>query len=474
MHQGLQDRADPAAGPGAGRSDPSPVAEHPRRRAVDRHLARRGDPRQTPVSEDWQVNRWPLIEQRMTRQDCLRWLERYGYPTPPKSSCVGCAFHSDAAWRAIRDDDPEAWASALEVDRAIRVGIRRRSGRGVSAPLGAATRSGEPVDRRRCGPTRSVGQRMRGTLRCLTRLPPPNCQPTAASISVARSADLVNGFAVPLTRLAFGDEPRLIPCSGDGLGRARPASIQEFLPMQSSPCIQPVLVFGSNLAGRHGKGAALWARQHRGAVYGQGVGPQGNAYADPDEGSPATRASARCDLQPCRRLPRLRSPTVRSALRSHACRLWLGGLSTEPDRSDVRWRIVERKPPSRFPRGAWRRIAPLLIGAWPKRRESSPDPLAALVSAVSRAVHPLRRSLERKRAALRFVDGVGGRERVSRPPVVENRDGPKRLRNSSCRPRATFPSTSSSCPSRTSGASSPASRSRSWPMTSAGAACSSP
>jgi hypothetical protein len=43
----------------------------------------------------------------------------------------------------------------------------------------------------------------------------------------------------------------------------------------------PVFVFGSNLAGRHGKGAALWARQHRGAIYGQGHGPQGNSYAIP-------------------------------------------------------------------------------------------------------------------------------------------------------------------------------------------------
>lgn len=43
----------------------------------------------------------------------------------------------------------------------------------------------------------------------------------------------------------------------------------------------PIFVFGSNLAGRHGKGAALWARRHRGAIYGQGVGPQGNAYAIP-------------------------------------------------------------------------------------------------------------------------------------------------------------------------------------------------
>lgn len=47
-----------------------------------------------------------------------------------------------------------------------------------------------------------------------------------------------------------------------------------------------IFVFGSNLAGRHGKGAALCARQQHGAVYGVGVGRTGNAYAIPtkDEG----------------------------------------------------------------------------------------------------------------------------------------------------------------------------------------------
>ena len=43
----------------------------------------------------------------------------------------------------------------------------------------------------------------------------------------------------------------------------------------------PIFVFGSNLAGRHGRGAALWAREHRGAIYGRGIGPQGDAYAIP-------------------------------------------------------------------------------------------------------------------------------------------------------------------------------------------------
>ena len=42
-----------------------------------------------------------------------------------------------------------------------------------------------------------------------------------------------------------------------------------------------IFVFGSNLAGRHGAGAALFARNNHGAVYGQGVGLQGNSYGIP-------------------------------------------------------------------------------------------------------------------------------------------------------------------------------------------------
>ena len=42
-----------------------------------------------------------------------------------------------------------------------------------------------------------------------------------------------------------------------------------------------IFVFGSNLAGRHGKGAAYYAYRHHGAEYGIGVGLTGNAYAIP-------------------------------------------------------------------------------------------------------------------------------------------------------------------------------------------------
>lgn len=45
--------------------------------------------------------------------------------------------------------------------------------------------------------------------------------------------------------------------------------------------MKEIFVFGSNLAGRHGAGAALFARKNHGAIYGQGRGLQGNSYAIP-------------------------------------------------------------------------------------------------------------------------------------------------------------------------------------------------
>jgi hypothetical protein len=48
--------------------------------------------------------------------------------------------------------------------------------------------------------------------------------------------------------------------------------------------LNQVFVFGSNLAGRHGGGAALLAAHRFGAVYGVGVGHEGRSYALPTKG----------------------------------------------------------------------------------------------------------------------------------------------------------------------------------------------
>ena len=70
--------------------------------------------------------------------------------------------------------------------------------------------------------------------------------------------------------------------------------------MQKSPNyitkLQPdeIFVFGSNLAGMHGGGAARLAYQRFGAVWGQGVGLQGQSYAILDHAGRSGNNPALC------------------------------------------------------------------------------------------------------------------------------------------------------------------------------------
>lgn len=73
--------------------------------------------RMKPSLEAWQTNVFPLIDRRMSRRDCLRWLADRQYPVPPKSACIGCPYHSNDQWRAL---PPAEFAEAVEIDRAIR------------------------------------------------------------------------------------------------------------------------------------------------------------------------------------------------------------------------------------------------------------------------------------------------------------------------------------------------------------------
>jgi hypothetical protein len=76
--------------------------------------------RMKPSEHKWMWVRYPLaMELKMTRGDCLAWMERNGYPTPPRSACIGCPYHSDHEWMEIRKR-PEEWADAIEFDKAIR------------------------------------------------------------------------------------------------------------------------------------------------------------------------------------------------------------------------------------------------------------------------------------------------------------------------------------------------------------------
>jgi hypothetical protein len=84
--------------------------------------------RMKPSDVLYVVNRWPLVERRWTRHDCRRYLLDQGVDAP-RSACIGCPYHSDAEWRAMKRDRPEEFADAaafeLEVQQ-TEAGLRGR------------------------------------------------------------------------------------------------------------------------------------------------------------------------------------------------------------------------------------------------------------------------------------------------------------------------------------------------------------
>lgn len=60
-------------------------------------------------------HRWPLIELRLNRHDCKRWLKAKNWEAT-KSACYYCPFHDDAGWARIKAM-PKEWSATVKLDR---------------------------------------------------------------------------------------------------------------------------------------------------------------------------------------------------------------------------------------------------------------------------------------------------------------------------------------------------------------------
>jgi len=70
----------------------------------------------------WQVNRWPLIEMGMRRDDTIRWFAENGHPTPPRSACWFCPNSGNARWQELRETHPGLFEKAVTLDLRLRDG----------------------------------------------------------------------------------------------------------------------------------------------------------------------------------------------------------------------------------------------------------------------------------------------------------------------------------------------------------------
>lgn len=116
--------------------------------------------RQRKSRDHWRTFRYPLItdivspasyttslyERGYDRMDCHSWMDRKGYPRSPKSSCIGCPYHSDSLWLYLKTNHPSDWADAVAFDKEIRIAHADGYGRGKLDGVPYLHRSCVPLD----------------------------------------------------------------------------------------------------------------------------------------------------------------------------------------------------------------------------------------------------------------------------------------------------------------------------------------
>ena len=84
---------------------------------------------------------YPLLTLNMNRKDCYRVIEEAGLPTPPKSSCFFCPFHSKETWRRLKIERRDLFDKSVYLEEKIN---EKRDAAGKSRMW--LTRYGKPLD----------------------------------------------------------------------------------------------------------------------------------------------------------------------------------------------------------------------------------------------------------------------------------------------------------------------------------------
>ena len=95
--------------------------------------------------EPWVEFRHPLIELKMTREDCLQWMLDNGYEKPPRSACVFCPFHSNAEWRRIKEM-PKEWEFVVQFEKDLQRAADKNEGPAKMRGVPYLHNSRKPID----------------------------------------------------------------------------------------------------------------------------------------------------------------------------------------------------------------------------------------------------------------------------------------------------------------------------------------
>ena len=62
------------------------------------------------------VVEYPLIDRKMKRRDCVNYVHRHGYESPPKSGCYFCPFQGPGQWKLLRNEHLDMFEDAMKLE----------------------------------------------------------------------------------------------------------------------------------------------------------------------------------------------------------------------------------------------------------------------------------------------------------------------------------------------------------------------
>lgn len=74
----------------------------------------------------WAVNRYPLLEMNLSRDECISYLASKGWSTTVKSGCFCCPYQAPKSWAKLRRNFPKLFAIARRMEEKAKAnGIKR-------------------------------------------------------------------------------------------------------------------------------------------------------------------------------------------------------------------------------------------------------------------------------------------------------------------------------------------------------------
>tara|TARA_Y100000592_G_C5441566_1_gene303654 strand:- start:203 stop:1087 length:885 start_codon:yes stop_codon:yes gene_type:complete len=70
----------------------------------------------------WSVHTYPLVHNKITRDDCIHYFKHLDFGTPPRSACIMCPYHDNKTWKHLKETSPEEFDQAIKFDDWLRNG----------------------------------------------------------------------------------------------------------------------------------------------------------------------------------------------------------------------------------------------------------------------------------------------------------------------------------------------------------------